>query len=756
MLLVSPVRFCGAFVLVALAAVAFSAASCQCSDNNISDGGPRPTDSSFLHKVTVCVKWDGQGCGLDLAGPVLTNKINLAIPWRVAVSDQNLDGFNDLAVAFGGDWNPQWIVGFNGDTSSCNGFWAGASWASEDVGYTSRLRYADMNADGRAELLASTYFGRRRPGNSGPSGSGLRMYSPPPPKQPVSCNSGHLDVVTPAMLIGCAQTTDFQVADVDGDGDQDILAALHAIDLECPEVDSLFRFSGCDLIMKLRSSARLPKVARPDGFAAPDDALQIDGLQRSLSFDRLSRWRPIEPEWTVDDPAETPAQFWHSEDVATPTQTAVGRQPQPPDAAPPEAAPAGATTGAEEPVHIAARSKLMHISAAKSEPPRRHIEGNVLALFLNEGDPGSPQFVGPSWFGRLQGRASRTELFDIDGDGYLELIVALLHERIYAVRGGDEGPRLADREKIADYPKNADDPEDWRVLAFGADDQRLTSDFIVALLPRSALPAGVAGAGGVDRGFIARADEADPPKEGERDLHVVLVESRVAVPPSRDQTGQIVLHVVGGGSRVLWEGPITAGHPLSLAWLDRPLDEVAGQPPGRLFSPLVLVGRGHWRGKFEIHGAPGDVLPLWRPEDRRELFEEPVAGLDLEVMGEFGADEGAWMFEARLKGRAVTLPGVGPIRIDDVGDAIRIDGADVPRCTTATKATAGAPRCFTFAEGARAVVIRHGDGELPPEATIVVKFRSARFQDVAAADSRLGHGPVVAWDARRAVEASAP
>lgn len=721
-ILVSPVGHRGALVLVRLTAVAFLVLGCNSADESGSVGDWRASQDSFLNTTTVCVEQNGRGCARSLVGPVLTYKIPLAIPWRVAAADQNLDGFNDLAVAFGGDWNPQWIVGFSGDTSACNGFWAGASWASEDVGYNSRLRYVDMHANKGVELLASTYFGRRRPGNSGPSGSGLRMYRPPP-RQPVKCNSGHLDVVQPEMLIGCAQIADFQFADVDGDGDQDVLAAVHAIDLDCPEVDKPFRMAGGDFILK--SLKRLSHAAIFEGFDTPGEDTHkfAEILSRDVGSPRF------EERWTVDDAAQTPAQFWHSEEVETTKPTVVG-EPEPP-----EASPVGSATNAEEPVRFVAPAM---VPAPKSMPSKRTIEGDMLALFVNEGGWDSPEFSGPSWFGRLRARASRAEFFDIDGDGYLELIVAVMGDRIYAVRGGSERPLLPDRETISGKT------EDRRVLDFGGSDGRVTTDLLVALLPRSALPPGVAGPGD-DRGSIARADGMSPPQDGERDLHVVLVESLLGGVHSRSQTGQIILHVVGGGSLVLWEGPVSAGHPLSLAWLDRPLDGKVGETSDRLFSPLVLVGRGHWRGKFELAGESGDVLPLWRPEDRRALFEGPVAGLDLEVMGEFASGDGAWTFAGRLKGRAVTLPGVGPIRVDQV----RINKADVPPCSGREE------RCFTFAEGARAVVIRRGAEEFPSDAAIAVEFRSARFQDVAAADSRLGQGAVVAWDARRAAKALA-
>lgn len=666
---------------------------------------------------SVCVRLGPSSCEHRLKPSKRPHEIHLGIPWRVAVADRDDDHFMDLVVAFGGDWNPQWIVGYSGDTSDCNGLKRGAAWASEDVGYNSRVRFADIDEAAGVEVLGSTYYGRRRLANSGTDGSGIRYYRPPVRPKVASCLNAKHDVMRPTMLIGCAEVSDFQVADVDGDGDLDILAALPSVDFHCPPDDAVKTEYILHKIGLLSLNKSKLSSLKDAGMLWPD-------VTSSIFAGAVD---PLKP---AGESSEIPPLFWYSPlqpRAAVPTQSAV---------MPVDADQTAGLNAAPQPTKYAEGLDGAPPAVAEPTLPAKTKLSKLVALYRNEGGRGNPRFTTPAWFGRLAGVPTRVEIFDIDRDGHLDFIVAVAGDRTYAILGGGDGPRLPSGSTIGPKAGGAD------LLTFGDSEPRMTSDLVVALLPRSAVPPELAGPPIADRGSVTRTDQ--PGAEAEKDLHVALLESKMCHPGScTDPAGQIVLHMVGGGSRTLWERPLSEGPPLALALVDRSLDD--GATPTRLFSPVLLVGSGLARPDLQTEALDIAALPLrgtGSPPQHR-LLGEPLMGLDFEVMGDFEHDAPTWTFEGTLRGEAVTLPGVAPLRVD----AVYVGGLEIPRC-------AGAERpCFTIAESTTTLVVSR---DTPPDQTIRVAYRSSKFQDVVTADARLGKSHVIAWDARRDLKAPSP
>lgn len=398
-----------------------------------------------LNSLKVCAEPSPTGCHRWLEQLKLESTINLAVPWRVAVADRNSDGIQDMAAAYGGDWIPQWIIGFSG-AKECNGFHNYVEWVSQDLAYNSQIRFADISSAPGVELLASSYYGRITVGNSAERGSGIRIYKPSVANSVAqnSCEHEMQEVVAPRMLVRCAQVSDFVVVDVDADGDQDIVATITKMDRGCAVVGS----EDCvdvDVVRKITSDSlgklnldSIDKLSMSDATRALKDI--SDGLKVSpimaepgTEFVKMGKVRTTS--------------YWR-DDERLPDQL---------------------------PVETEAPGQLK----------------NVLAVYRNVGTRAEFRFdPAPAWFAQLPGEPTRLAVFDVDQDGNQDYIVGSKTRDTLAILGGATGPVLTSGTEVGGA-------EAQGVLCFG-DCSRVgkhsTSSLALALLPSGALLAEAVGA----------------------------------------------------------------------------------------------------------------------------------------------------------------------------------------------------------------------------------------------------------------------
>jgi hypothetical protein len=599
----------------------------------------------------------------------------------------------DLTVAYGGDWEPQWVVGYDGDAAKCWGFKQGISWVSSDQSYTSQIRAADIHSDDGIEIITSTYFGRLKPPNSAIHGSGIYLYRPHPQTKGLCetrgtspcCAYTKIPIVSPQTLIPCARVFDFQLADLDRDGDLDIVAGLAGIDPKCPDsktdttVD--LQISGFRIlnnrsnrsnrtIEDLRSALPYDTGTAPfDTGTAPFDTGTAPLDTGTAPFDTGTA---LFDTGTVpfDASAPQPATLWSRLQA-----TSTGLAPPEPDPAPsqPEASP----------------------------DPLEHRRPKV-AIFLNRGTPTSPDFdPTPTWFAepptyeRLWSVVTRIELFDVDQDGALDIIAGHDYQRTYVILGGDDGlPKLPTATRLPEAcPEGCSEPDG--VLTRGEADGLTTTDLAVALLPS-------------DSGSTNT---------------VVLAESRACHDPS--VCSQMRPHVLIHADTTTHAIPVTDdAAPLSLA-LTVEEDQ-----------PLLLIGRGK-RGSAGVEGLQTEAVPLRAgAPTRHTLLEGKHFALDLEILPIYG-DTTVMTTHDEVRAGAITLPGVGPMKIDEV----KIADIEIHPCGPSAPAL---ERCYWMVGGSTLLIRGGARSEI-----VTVKSRAPKLRDFAIADAQIGKPPQVAWDLRR-------
>ncbi|MBK8263134.1 MAG: hypothetical protein IPK80_17560 [Nannocystis sp.] len=549
------------------------------------------------------------------------------------------------------------MVGYDGDAAQCWGFKQGISWVSSDQSYTSQIRAADIHSDDGIEIITSTYFGRLKPPNSAIHGSGIYLYRPHPQTKGLCetrgtspcCAYTEIPIVSPQTLIPCARVFDFQLADLDRDGDLDIVAGLAGIDPKCPDPKT--------------DTTVDPQIS---GFRILNNRSNrtIEDRPSALPYDTGTV--------PFDASAPQPATLWSRLQA-----TSTGLAPPEPDPAPsqPEASP----------------------------DPLEHRRPKV-AIFLNGGTPTSPDFdPTPTWFAepptytKLWSVVTRIELFDVDQDGALDIIAGHDYQRTYVFLGGDDGlPKLPTATRLPEAcPEGCSEPDG--VLTRGAADGLTTTDLAVALLPS-------------DSGSTNT---------------VVLAESRACHDPN--VCSQMRPHVLIHADTTNHAIPVTDdAAPLSLAFT---VEED---------QPLLLIGRGK-RGSAGVEGLQTEAVPLRAgAPTRHTLLEGNHFALDLEILPSYG-DTTVMTTHAEVRAGAITLPGVGPMKIDEV----KIADIEIHPCGPSAPAL---ERCYWMVGGSTLLIRGGARSEI-----VTVKSRAPKFRDFAIADAQIGKPPQVAWDLRRTV-----
>lgn len=136
-----------------------------------------------------------------------------------------------------------------------------------------------------------------------------------------------------------------------------------------------------------------------------------------------------------------------------------------------------------------------------------------------------------------------------------------------------------------------------------------------------------------------------------------------------------------------------------------------------------------------MEGLPIDAFDVQTGEPAPyTLLDSSHAALDLAVLA--GYDGGvAGTATAVLKGNAITLSGIGPMRID----AVTADGVGLQECRAELS-----ERCYWRVGGATVLVRGVQEGAL-----VSVGYTPPSRRDIAVADARLAQKPIIAWDRRR-------
>lgn len=585
---------------------------------------------------------------------------SLRAPWRVLAGDRDGDGDNELIASFGGDFGAQRILGFHGNMAS-RGFVVGVHWASREVGFWSRVHMVDLHGYAGIEVLASTYHGALNEPNSGAHGSGIMVYrapESPPDRTPIQKPWS----VPGETLISCAQIIDFQLADFDLDGDLDIVVAAIEVNVLCED--------------RIAETLILPDFRSLDPRITPEQMMELNGVSvESLTSEML---KSIDPKRLSLEAVEDPS--------------ASKNHPQ------------GAIDHLNLNYYISSFAPASHAAIVAGPPVSSHsspglIEAKrpVIAYYENKGNANVPRFdQWPTWhiYTILKGenKPSRVEVFDVNQDGHLDIVVGVEESATVVLLGDSGGQRRTGGETLAMLDERSD-----RVLLLDSGDDLTTMDMRIAALPMKDGTTGV---------FIAEARSCHKSYGRSCNAPAHALIRRIGAPDDKIEfpdKNHLVLSV-----------------------------ELTEGPQG---EQLLLVGRGVMAEENRMKGLPVDAFYVETGDPAPyTLLDSSYAALDLAVLPEY-ADGVAHTVKYVLKGGAITLPGIGPMRIVAVkSSAVAIDVCG---------ATPPGP-CYWRVGGTTLQVRGVQQG-----AEVSVEYKIPSRRDIAVADVRQGQAPIVAWDNRR-------
>src|SRR3982751_950143 len=131
----------------------------------------------------------------------------------VAFVDLNGDGYKDMVLANGNDMSPQPLTVYYNRGGQTPVFPARPDWFSEDFDYQGKLVVGDLNGDGWPDVAVAVAFDHSR----NPATGGVKVYLN---------HGGRLDSKPSYRTGGGFVVLGFDLGDVDGDGDLDLVAAV--------------------------------------------------------------------------------------------------------------------------------------------------------------------------------------------------------------------------------------------------------------------------------------------------------------------------------------------------------------------------------------------------------------------------------------------------------------------------------------------------------------------------------------------------
>lgn len=135
--------------------------------------------------------------------------------------DIDKDGWNDIIVSNGNDMSPQALTAYKNPGTTPPTFSDWPTWYSQDQAFRGILTAGDINQDGWVDVVVSVPFNQQRQMNKG----GLRVYFN---------RNGQLESTPSYESADGYMSLGNTLADVDGDGDLDLIAAVFA------DVDAIF------------------------------------------------------------------------------------------------------------------------------------------------------------------------------------------------------------------------------------------------------------------------------------------------------------------------------------------------------------------------------------------------------------------------------------------------------------------------------------------------------------------------------------